>query len=155
MCLLNGDIGGHINAETNFGEVDIKNADGSTTTESIPIKEILNEMLHHYGQEPWANIIINNLEDYGLKMVDNNSDNIFYLWRNIETGQYDYLTKSDGIIISKINNSNFEPETETIPATSLPSEDGTFIFINGIEEDANSLTSYIEPSICNWNNTQY
>lgn len=155
MCLLNGDIGGHINAETNFGEVDIKNADGSTTTESIPIKDILNEMLHHYGQEPWANIIINNLEDYGLKMVDNNSENVFYLWRNVETGQYDYLTKSDGVIITKINDSNFEPETEIIPATSLPSEDGTFIFINGIEEDANNLTSRIEPSICSWNDIQY
>jgi hypothetical protein len=28
-------------------------------------------MIHHYAQEPWANIIINNLEDYGLEMLDN------------------------------------------------------------------------------------
>jgi hypothetical protein len=28
-------------------------------------------MIHHYAQALWANIIINNLEDYGLEMLDN------------------------------------------------------------------------------------
>jgi hypothetical protein len=82
MCLLNGDISGHFNAETNLKVENIVDSDGNITEIIRPIKYIIREMIHHYAQEPWANIVINNLEDYGLEMLDNHSENNYYLWRN-------------------------------------------------------------------------
>lgn len=137
MCLLNGDIGGHFTAETNLSVENQVQENGEIVEYHPPIKTIIREMIHHWGQEPWSNIVINDVDDYGLRMLDNNTANTYYLWRDIKTGQYIDLT--DGTLNSLITNS---------VNNELPSnvDFDNIIFINGIEEDANSLIGSITPT---------
>ena len=62
MCLLNGELGGTINASTVFDSYDQIDKNGSIRTIKNPLKQIIKEMVHHYGKEPIHNIIINDLE---------------------------------------------------------------------------------------------
>lgn len=41
---------------------------------SIPIKNIIKEAVHEYAQEPFGNIIINDLDDYGLELLEYRGD---------------------------------------------------------------------------------
>ena len=61
MCLLNGDIGGIFNAETDLGKEEIEQEDGSYKKVYRSIPYIIREMIHYYAQEPFNNIIIKNI----------------------------------------------------------------------------------------------
>ena len=69
MSMLNGDIGGVIPASWDFGKESITLADGSIQTNYIPIKEIIRQAVHEFAQEEWQNIIVNDLDDYGLELL--------------------------------------------------------------------------------------
>lgn len=161
MCLLNGDISGHFNAETNLSIEDRYDANGNKTEYNQPIKYIIREMIHHYAQEPWANIIINNVEDYGLEMLDNHSENKYYLWRN-DDGAYEYITAADFSLPKGQEEDADEyltPQSVTynnVTYTNLDNLPSNFIFLNGMEEDANGLVTAIIPSeiVHNGNNYQ-
>jgi hypothetical protein len=58
MCLLNGELGGIINAETDFGTYDYIDANGVTTNYKLTIQEIVTDLIYSYAQEPLSNIII-------------------------------------------------------------------------------------------------
>ena len=75
MCLLNGSIGGNLNAETRFDIEEIVNEEGDVIEYKRPIKYIIKEMVHHYAQELFSNIIINDLDDYALEQLDYRGDN--------------------------------------------------------------------------------
>lgn len=162
MCLLNGDISGHFNAETNLKVENIVDNDGNITEVVRPIKYIIREMIHHYAQEPWANIVINNLEDYGLEMLDNHSENNYYLWRD-QTGKYVYLTDNQLNDMSKDgdpaepngprNKINESCIYDGVQYSNLDELPASFIFINGLEEDANGLIGQKVSSTIN--NGQY
>jgi len=49
MCLLNGDIGGHFNAETNLSVENHVQDNGEIIEYKPPIKYIIREMMHHWG----------------------------------------------------------------------------------------------------------
>jgi len=66
MCLLNGDVNGTFNAETDLGIEYLKDESGTITEREVPIYEIILEMVHHYAKERFSNIIINDLDPYGL-----------------------------------------------------------------------------------------
>jgi len=68
MCLLNGEIGGNLPFEVDFGQWEEKNADGSITLHKYPLKDIIREAVHAYGGEPFHNIIINDLDDRGMEL---------------------------------------------------------------------------------------
>ena len=146
MCLLNGDIGGHFNAETNLSVENHVQDNGEIIEYKPTIKYIIREMMHHWGQEPWANIIINDIDDYGLRMLDNNSENTYYLWREIATGKYVDITDANrkSLLNNQVNN-------------ILPNnvDFNTITFINGLEEDANNLNSHIAPTGVPINNPKY
>lgn len=52
------------------------------TLEDIPIKTIIKEAIHTYGQEPYHNIIINDLDDYGLLLKEYRGEQPLYLLIN-------------------------------------------------------------------------
>lgn len=80
MCLLNGDLGGSLFASVDFGKEE-RYANGVTTISYVPIKTIIREAVHSYANEKWENIIINDLEDYGLELLDyNGKDNPMYFF---------------------------------------------------------------------------
>lgn len=83
MSLLNGEQGGTLTAISQvFNEIDIKDSNGNITTEKIPIKDIIYNTLVENGHELPHNIIINNLDDYGLELLKYNLNDPFYLLLN-------------------------------------------------------------------------
>ena len=85
MCLLNGDIGGVFNAETDLGQEQIEQEDGSYRKVYRSIPYIIREMIHHYAQEPFNNIIIKDINELALEILKNNSDYDIYLTRRLNT----------------------------------------------------------------------
>ena len=79
-------------------------------------------------------------------MLDNNSENTYYLWREIATGKYVDITDADrkSLLNNRVNN-------------ILPNnvDFNTITFINGLEEDANNLNSHITPTGVPINNPKY
>lgn len=47
--------------------------------EDIPIKTIIREAVHTYAHEPYHNIIVNDLEDYGLELLEYRGDTPLYM----------------------------------------------------------------------------
>lgn len=80
MCLLNGTLGGSLFAAHDFGKYEYYDKSTQVTTMiDIPIKEIVREAVYEYAQEPWENIIINDLEDIGLELLDYKGSKPLYL----------------------------------------------------------------------------
>ena len=70
MCLLNGEVGGQLFAAHEFSTIYTEQKDGTITKTKIPISTIVREAVHTYGQEPYFNIIINDLESCGVELID-------------------------------------------------------------------------------------
>ena len=80
MVLLNGEIGGIITALTHdFGTVDVQQPDGSIMNEKIPIKKIIQSAVHTFAKEPMRNIIINDVDDYGVELMEYRGNEPLYL----------------------------------------------------------------------------
>lgn len=90
MCLLNGDIGGILAAETDFGKIEEEDVNGNWTMYSITIPEIIRNAVHTFAGEPYHNIIINDLDIQGLELLEYRYDMPMYFYR--EANQ-DYLGK--------------------------------------------------------------
>lgn len=78
MSLLNGDFGGIIPSSWDFGTMDETLEDGSIKNTQIPIKDIVLQAVHEYAQEPWQNIIVNDLDDYGIELLEYQGSTPFY-----------------------------------------------------------------------------
>ena len=78
MSLLNGDFGGVIPSSWDFGTMDETLEDGSIKNTQIPIKDIVLQAVHEYAQEPWQNIIVNDLDDYGIELLEYQGSTPFY-----------------------------------------------------------------------------
>lgn len=88
MCLLNGEVGGSLEASVDFGKIEQVNADGNTTIISYPIRDIIREAVHQYAKEPFHNIIINDLDQSGLELQEYRGDEPLYLYREADTNDY-------------------------------------------------------------------
>jgi len=83
MALLNGEIGGTLESSIDFGCIEEENAEGVWTLRKIPIQDIIRNAVHVYGGEPLHNIIINDLDTYGLELLEYRYDIPMYLYRSI------------------------------------------------------------------------
>lgn len=81
MCQLNGELGGNFESSIDFGQIEEQNEDGTWKIIKLPISRIIREMIHQYAGEPFHNIIINDLEDYGLELLEYQYDNPMYIYR--------------------------------------------------------------------------
>ena len=71
MCLLNGDLSGSLFSSVDFGTMEYYDLDTNTVTKTqIPLKDIIYEAVHNYGNESVENIIINDLDDFGLELLE-------------------------------------------------------------------------------------
>lgn len=75
MCLLNGECGGVIPTATTFDKVDVFDNDGNIVTTKVPIYNIIQEAVNHFGGEPLDKIFINDLDVIARQVVklDNSS----------------------------------------------------------------------------------
>lgn len=80
MCLLNGDVGGTLTAistvfDSDFAELE----DKSQIASKVAIKTIIYKLVHQLGGEKMSNIIINDLDDYGLELLNYSADIPLYM----------------------------------------------------------------------------
>jgi hypothetical protein len=66
MSQLNGELGGTLNSSVDFGKIEETDKNGNTLYTQIPVKQIIKEMVHQYGGEPFYNIVVNDLDEMGL-----------------------------------------------------------------------------------------
>ena len=62
----------------------------------IPIVDIIKNAVHVYGGEPKHNIILNDIDNYGLELLEYRGDRPMYMLRNINTGEVDNVTMNGG-----------------------------------------------------------
>ena len=87
MTLLNGEMGGMITPLSwDFGKIDEINVDGTVVKKDYLIRDIILESVHEHAQEPYWNIIINDLDDYGLELLEYRGDIPMYLIYSKEEG---------------------------------------------------------------------
>ena len=84
MCLLNGEVGGSLEASVDFGNIEEESADGVWTITPIPVYEIIRNAVHTYAGEPYHNIIINDIDDYGLELLEYRYDTPLFLYRKAD-----------------------------------------------------------------------
>ena len=135
MCLLNGDIGGVFNTETQLDIERIFNADGSFTDEKKPLSYIIKEMVHHYAQEDFQNIIIRDIDKLSLKMLTNNSRNTLYLIQNYDTEEIVDLA-SNGAVVPR-HKYYYKNQPELLVNFNIFKRG--FVFQTGVGEDNNNL----------------
>jgi hypothetical protein len=91
MCLLNGDLAGALPHTTDFGVEEI--VDGTTINYiSVPIKRILTQSIQTFGNELPHNIIINDIDDYGMDLLEYRGDIPIYLLKDINTNEIRNMT---------------------------------------------------------------
>lgn len=80
MTLLNGEYGGMITALTHdFGQINIQQLDGSYVIDKILVKDIIRNAVHTFANEPLHNIIINDVEDYGVELLEYKGDDYLFI----------------------------------------------------------------------------
>nr|DAG21687.1 MAG TPA: protein of unknown function DUF5047 [Caudoviricetes sp.] len=95
MCLLNGDMGGSLPSQIDFGCEEYWDKETNVITKtSIPIKKIIKEAVHAYGGEAYENIVINDLEDSGFELLEyrGDVDTPMYIFYNQDRDTYDTFT---------------------------------------------------------------
>ena len=84
MCLLNGDVGGALPMANEFSVIEQLNNDGTQEAIYTPIYNIIREAVHRYAQEPYHNIIINDLDICGVKLLDYIGDKPLYIYEEYD-----------------------------------------------------------------------
>lgn len=82
MCGLNGEIGGTFTSSVDVGTMEEIDKDGKKRIIHLPIKDIIRNVVQLYGGEPAHNIIINDLDMYGLELLEYRYDEPMYLYRD-------------------------------------------------------------------------
>lgn len=85
MCLLNGELGGNLTSSIDFGVETFYDIENQITTYThIPIKKIIYESLHTYGNELYSNIVINDLDEAAVELLDYKGDRPMYLIMSVD-----------------------------------------------------------------------
>ena len=88
MCLLNGDAGGVIPAAVEFHTKDQEGEDGIYYIDNPTIKQIIMEVVNHWGEEAMANIIISDVDERIKQVVQWSGDTpLYYVKLSSETGE--------------------------------------------------------------------
>ena len=93
MCQLNGEAGGTFLSSIDFGKYDEVTPTGEIVTIRMVIKDIIREMVHTYGKEPFHNILIEDLGETVLQLQNYTGTQPIYLVRRADgtnpKGEYD------------------------------------------------------------------
>ena len=129
MCMLNGELGGVINSSASLDSYDEIDKNNNKRTIKNPLKQVIRELVYHYGKEPMHNIIINDLDMTGLELLEYRYDIPLYLIRKAGSSIYENATLSDeieGVNISQLA----QYDETTIDGTVI---DSTIVTVNGID----------------------
>lgn len=112
----------------------IYNKNDNYTKEKIPIGKIIREAVHTYGKEPYHNIIINDLDNYGLEQLTYKGDITLYALKDLYFGEFTQLVRKGAI--SSLN-------------TLV--EDSTFQF----EPKNSEINNNVQPTIIKYENSKF
>ena len=130
MCLLNGEVGGNIQAISHdFGTIDEIDENGNITNKKLKLKDIIKEAVHEYAREPYHNIIINDLDESGVELLEYRGDTPIYFLINAFTDEvenfitdgektYNYLLEDGSISQNQIALKDI-PESKLNPLIEL------------------------------------
>lgn len=107
----NGQSGVHYQLKNIYSKND------NYTKEKIPIGKIIREAVHTYGKEPYHNIIINDLDNYGLEQLTYKGDITLYALKS-SSGEFTQLVRKGAILtfdeIVEKSDFQFEPKNSEI-----------------------------------------
>ena len=109
MCLLNGEIGGTLESSVDFGTIEEEDSDGVWKIRKIPVMEIIRNMVHTYAGEPYYNIIINDLDTYGLELLEYRYDVPMYLYRRQGTDVYHNMVMENDDLTLYLDSAGTQP----------------------------------------------
>lgn len=99
MALLNGEISGHFGQQTVLDLIETEEQEGVYVRKKYEIDKIIYDLIYMYGNENLHNIIINDLEKLGLKMVKYIGKGTIYIKQGMDNN-YNLLTGSSAYTIS-------------------------------------------------------
>ena len=147
MCLLNGEIGGSLESSIDFGCIEEENQDGNWIIRKLPIQEIIRNAVHTYGKEPYHNIIINDLDTYGVELLEYRFEQPMYLYRSGKEDAeevYDNVMMEDDSVPLYIyvkNEVTGKEELKQVPVS----------YLDGYDSQGNPIdyinNSYLEPLV--------
>ena len=152
-CLINGEIGGSLPATIDFGKIDTYSKNDKNelvkTTTYLEIKDIIKNSMMIYGGERLENIIINDVDDYGLELLNYNSDTPLYMLYNYTNdsttnfyfnGNIKIYYKQEGSSIEKSKTLN---ELTIDELYSFIENDGRKPLAVSLNEKSNSYNYYV------------
>ena len=91
MCLINGELGGSLTSSTDFGKIEeekvLETGEIMVETNRLKIKDIIINMMHVFANEPYQNIILNDMDDNGLELLEWRGDTNMYMTIDKTTGE--------------------------------------------------------------------
>ena len=78
----------NVSDRTYYKLISLYEEDYSYEIVQIPLEKIIREAVHAYAKEPYHNIIINDLDDYGLEQVTYKGDTPLLVFRNADTEHF-------------------------------------------------------------------
>lgn len=140
-CLLNGEIGGSIPSTTNFGLMDYTewDEDGNiiVTTTELPIKTIIQNIVASFGGEAPHNIILNDIDNYGMELLAYKGENDLYFLYNEQAGLVTNMTFNGDQNYTEVikNNETWEEKGDLSLKNAIPN--------NYIDQVPNENRSYL------------
>ena len=99
MCQLNGENGGTLGSEVDFGNFEEVDKNGDIRKIQRTLKDIIRDAVHYYGGEPLHNIIINDLDDRGVELQEYRYSTPLYLLRKDGGYLYEQATLNGGLTV--------------------------------------------------------
>lgn len=132
MCRLNGDIGGNLTAQWDFGQYEEVDEEGNITLTKIPIPEIIQTALVQYGQERAENIIINDLDDNGWELWEYRGETPMYLFLKEDKETFRNVAFDDDGKVKLV-----EGEEYSLKELGTDQKDFKFYSLNSLDADYN------------------
>lgn len=151
-CLINGEIGGSLPATIDFGKIDTYSRNDEKelvkTTTYLEIKDIIKNSMMVYGGERLENIIINDVDDYGLELLNYNSDTPLYMLYNyVEDSTTNFYFNGNMTVYYKEKESKKSKTLNQLTVNELYSfveNDSRNDFLKvSLDEKANSYDYYV------------
>lgn len=162
MCLLDGSVGGTLQAPVDFAKYEQILDNGERETIYNNLYDIIRTSVIQYGQENPSKVIIKDLPLEVRKSLTYNSDEIIYV--NPTDGTYSKTETVNSIKIQKGENFGFKMENFTVPSKELLKQAGESVtmvldeiiqILGNYEYFYDIEGNFVFQEIQNYLNTQY
>jgi hypothetical protein len=139
MCLLNGEVGGSVNASTDFGKLEeyetLENGEIIRNIIEIPIPDIIKNAIHAFAGEPLSNIVLNDIDNYGLELLEyrGDKDHPMYMPRRVDTGEVSNMTTN--------GNQEYYKTINCSENNKIKVSDASIVYYDRTGESSNTPTS--------------